>query len=240
MKILYLLPGNVEIGLGFEELARRGRIIQEMAAEKTQIDISYIQSGPSSIESAYEEYLAAPGVIEGAVQAEKNDYDGVIVGCFGDPGLDGARECCTIPIVGPGENAVLTAAMLGHKFSIVTVLDEIIPSLEKLVLCAGVDRKLAGVRATNVSVLEINRNPEIACRRAIEEAIKCRDQDGADTIVLGCMSLAFARMEGAIAKETGLTVINPVYASVKTLEGLVSQGLSQSKKAYPMPPKLRG
>jgi hypothetical protein len=37
----------------------------------------------------------------------------------------------------------------------------------------------------------------------------------------------------------GVPVVNPAVVSLKVLEGLVSSGLSQSKRAYPQPPKKK-
>ena len=103
-----------------------------MKRKDTIIHITDVESGPSSIESAYEEYLSVPGAVEKAIQAEKDSFDGIILGCFGDPGLEALREMVKIPVVGPGETAMHIAAMLGHRFSIVTVLDSVVPSLERL------------------------------------------------------------------------------------------------------------
>ena len=167
MKLLYLLPGNVEIGLGLEEMERRRGILQKYAAAGTEVVIDYIRSGPASIESEYEELVASVETIQKIMEAEKQGIDGVIIGCYGDPGLDGAREMVKIPVIGPGAASAYLAAMLSHRFSIVTVTESIVPALENLMLKNGLERKLASVRATNVSVLDVNRDPGIARRRAM-------------------------------------------------------------------------
>src|SRR6185437_11192832 len=72
-------------------------------------------------------YIAtrAEAQIGGAVALEmiaehQNGIDAVIIAAFGDPGLLGARELFDIPIVGMAEAPMLTACMLGRRFSIVT------------------------------------------------------------------------------------------------------------------------
>jgi len=57
-------------------------------------------------------------------------------------------------------------------------------------------------------------------------------------LILGCMSLAFLRVERELAEATGVPVVNPLLAGVKFLEALVAAGLHHSKRAYPRPPKL--
>ncbi len=238
MKLLYLLPGNVEKGLGFEEMERRRGVLQKYAAPDTEVCIDYIRSGPASIESEYEELIASVETVEKIIAAEKDGFDGVIIGCYGDPGLEGAREMVKIPVIGPGAASAYLAAMLCHRFSIVTITDSIVPALENLILKNGLDRKLASIRATNVSVLDINRDPDIARKRAMEEAVLARDNDGADCIVLGCMSLAFTEANFAMQDALKIPVVNPAVASLKMLETVVAAGLSHSKKAFQTPPKF--
>lgn len=241
MKLLYLIPGNVrEGGFGVEEMKRRERVLREYASPGTEVDAADVASGPPSIESMYEEALAVPGLVNAAVQAEKDGYDGIVIGCYGDPGLAAVREMAGIPVVGPGETSVLLAAMLGHHFSIVTVTDSIVGALEQLALAAGADRKLASVRPINVPVLDIGTHPEIVWERALAEAKAARDSDRADCIALGCMSMAFAGFDRKLSAELGIPVVNPAVCALKALEGLVSMGLSHSKRAYQTPPKLRG
>ena len=238
MKILYIVPGTMaQTDLGAEELERRKKILQSHAQKETIVDITDIESGPSSIESSYEEYLSVPGTVEKAIRAEKDGFDGMILGCFGDPGLEALREMVNIPVVGPGETSMHVASMLGHKFSIVTVLDSVVPSLERLAKVIGLYRRLASIRAVNIPVLELRENIESTTVRMIEESQKAIREDSTDVIVLGCMSMAFMEVSEMMKKVLDIPVVNPALVSLTVLEGLVNSGLSQSKKAYPFPPK---
>lgn len=238
MKILYIVPGTMaQTDLGSQELERRKKILQSHSQKNTIIDIADIKHGPRSIESAYEEFLSVPGTVEKAIQAEKEGYDGLILGCFGDPGLNALREMVKIPVVGPGETAMHVASMLGRKFSIVTVLDSVVPSLERLAKVIGLDRNLASVRAVNIPVLELRHNIESTTARMTEASQRAIMEDSADVIVLGCMSMAFMEVSEMMKKVLGIPVVNPALVSLKVLEGLVQAGLSQSKRAYPFPPK---
>ena len=187
-----------------------------------------------------DEYQAIPGVIEATVQAEKDGFDGVIIGCAGDPGVDGAREMVKIPVIGPAQASYVVCSMLGRRFSVITPLQELLGTTEGLVKKCGLGDSLASIRSTDITVLDINRNPGIAAERTLEEAQKCRDLDRADCVTLGCMSLAFAQIDKEISRQLGIPVVNPLTAAVHTLEALVRMGVSHSKKAYPFPIKLRG
>jgi len=239
MKIVYVVPGVMsQTELGSEELERRRGFLQERAGNDVRVEITDVEQGPSSIESVYEEYLSVPETVKKVVQAEDEGFDGIIVGCYGDPGIDAMREMVTIPVVGPGETSMLVGAMLGHRFSIITVLDTVVPPLEKLARIVGVERKLASVRAADIPVLELKKDIQATKKRMMAESEKAMTEDRADVIILGCMSMAFMGVSDEMQADLGIPVVNPAIVSLKVLEGLITAGLSHSKKAYPIPPKL--
>lgn len=240
MRLLYILPGNLSYSdTGRAEIERRRAILRRLAAPGTAVDTVDVPEGPLSIESAYEEYLAVPGTLRRVQEAEQTGYDGVIIGCFGDPGVDAARELVTIPVVGPAEASMLLAATLGHRFSIVTVLDSVVAPLRHLAARVGLASKLASVRAVEIPVLELARDRDRSIERMIAISRRAVQDDGADVLVLGCMSMGFLDAHGRIAAAVGTPVVNPVLAAVKLLEALIGAGLRHSKQAYPLPPKLR-
>lgn len=233
-RILYLVPGPLSRARGLEELERRRSHLQEWAFPGTEVGIAENPEGPGSIESAYEEYVSIPGSMELAASAEADGYDAIILGCFGDPGLDGFREILSIPIVGPCEASMHLAAQLGHSFGIVTVLDSVVEPLRKLARVAGLDSRVATVLACDIPVLELHDDSYGLVLEACEEAIAA----GSDTLVLGCMSMAFLGVAERLSEELGVPVLNPARTALKTAEALVSNGIAHSKKAYPVPPKV--
>jgi allantoin racemase len=239
MRGLYLIPGwMTQRDGGADELARRRAAVQRVAGQHWTMDAWEVIGGPLSIESAYEEYLSVPGAISRLVEAERAGFDGVVLGCFGDPGIEAMREMVSIPVVGPGEASMLMAASLGHRFSIVTVLATVIPLLERLAWQVGVDRKLASIRAIDVPVLELGRDPGDTLARMVREGEGARDRDRADVIIMGCMSMAFQDRQTEMAARLGIPVVNPVHAGVKMMQALCELGLRHSRRAYPAPPKL--
>jgi allantoin racemase len=192
--------------------------------------------GPVSIESMWEEYLHIPYLMDKCVQLEREGFDAIVPGCFADPGLDGVRELVSIPIVGPGASSMLAATALGHKFGILTVLENVVRPLENLALLTGVHSKLASIRHLDIPVLELNSDRERTFRRAIEVGQRMVEEDRADVLVLGCGTLSFRAHE--IEAAIGVPVINPLRCALRTAELLVRSGLTHSKRSYPVPPKL--
>lgn len=239
-RIQYLVPGPMSKGpMGVEEVRRREGLLNDWAFAGSEVTVVDVPDGPASIESSYEELLAVPATLAGVQQAEHDGFDAVILGCFGDPGLDAARELTRIPVVGPGESSLLLAASLGHRFSVITVLDSVIPAQELQAYRAGVRGKLASVRATDIPVLSLMRDIDASKRRVIEIGAAAVEDDRADVLVLGCMTMSFLDVAEDVSKALGVPVVNAGRTALKAAESLVSQGLAHSKRAFPTPPKLR-
>ena len=117
MKVVYVLPGPMSrTAEGKAEMERRLSVLRAYAAPDTQVDIVDVDEGPASIESLYEEYLSIPNTVEKMIEAEKAGYDAAILGCYGDPGLDAAREVTKeMVVVGPGEAGVMAADCRHHN-----------------------------------------------------------------------------------------------------------------------------
>lgn len=240
MRIVYVLPGPMgRTEEGQVEMGRRLRTLRSYAAPGTEVEISDVDEGPASIESMYEEYLSIPPTVEKMVELEKEGYDAAILGCYGDPGLDAVREVTErMVVVGPGEAGAMAAAMCGHRFSIVTVTRSIINALEHLMQKVGVAAKLASVRAIETPVLRLAEDREATVESMVSEGRKAIEEDRADTLVLGCMSMGFLDVAEEMSGSLGVPVVNPGKASLKMAEALVGAGLNHSKLAYMTPPKL--
>lgn len=240
MRVQYLIPGPMSRGqMGKKEMERRQTLLNAWAYAGTTVDVVDVPEGPTSIESVYEEMLAIPETLAGVQRAERDGYDAVIIGCFGDPGFDGAREIVTIPVIGPGQSSILLAAELGHRFSIITVMESILAPLEHQAHKAGVHHKLASVLSADIPVLELMNDRDATLVRMIEVGRQAVSRDRADVLALGCMTMSFLNVADELSAALGVPVINAGMAALKTAESLVSQGLSHSKRAYHTPPKLR-
>ena len=240
MRIAYVVPGPMSKGpMGLKEMRRREGLLNSWAFPGTEVSVVDVPDGPVSIESAYEEALSVPATIELIVKCERDGFDAAIIGCFGDPGIEAARELTTMPVVGPCESSLLLAAGLGHKFSVLTVFDSLIAGQEFLAVKAGVRAKLASVRATGIPVLDLMKDPDFTKRRLIEVADACVKQDRADAFLFGCMTMSFLDMGEEVAAAVGAPAVNAGKAALKHAEMLVSMGLSHSKTAFPMPAKMQ-
>lgn len=240
MRIAYIVPGPMSKSpLGVNEMRRREALLNSWTFPGTEVSVVDVPEGPSSIESAYEHALGVPATINEIMKCEREGFDAVIIGCFGDPGLEAARELATIPVIGPCETSQLLAASLGHKFSVLTNFDSNIAGQELLAHKAGVREKLASVRAVGIAVLDLMKDPERTTARLIETAELCVKKDRADALLFGCMTMSFLDIAERVSAAVGAPAINAGRAALKHSEMLVSMGLSHSKTAYPLPAKMQ-
>ena len=89
MRLKVIIPNS---GMDRDTLLQREKMLSAFAMPSTEISVECIAHGPESIESAYDEILAGPYVIQQAVEAEKAGFDAVIVYCGSDPAVAAARE----------------------------------------------------------------------------------------------------------------------------------------------------
>jgi allantoin racemase len=240
MRIQYLVPGPMRRAHPGEhdELARREKLLRGWAAPDTEVRALDSTDGPLSIESSYEDHLSVPALVQMLVAAERDDVDAVIIGCYDDPGIDALRELAQrTVVVGPAASAMHLAATIGTRFGIITVPEP--ASIRRYINANRLDQQLAGIGVIRSSVLTLA--DDVARTRAdVRAAGERLIADGADVLVLGCMSLAFLDFDTELSAELGAPVINPAKVALATAELLVRTGLAPSKLAYPTPTKMRG
>lgn len=235
MKIVYVVPGPMDEA----ELSRRGALLKEWAAPDSEVVIRCVEEGPASVESMYEEYLSIPATARLMFQLEQEGYEAAILGCAGDPGLDALREITTkMLVVGPGQASYLTAALLAHRFAVITVAHSLFDTCYELAYKTGVLAKLVSVQAVEVPVLEMAEDRAATLEKIVAAGRRAMREDRAQALVLGCMSMGFLGVAEQVQKILGLPVINPSSNALAVAEALVRSGLSHSKESFALPPKL--
>ena len=230
--ILYLVPG---VGLDEQEKKRREGLANTFLTHSAnRVVVDDVTEGPTSIESSVEEYMSVPGTLRKIVQVQK-DFDAIVLGCAGDPGLAPARELAEIPVIGPVESSIAAALMLGDRFSIVTVLDTIVPAIRHLLRSYGMADRCASVRVVDCPVLDLAGNRDTVLEALVEQGRAAVEQDGASSLILGCMSMAFLLMDEPAGEQLDIPVVNPAKVAIKSAEMLVTLGLSHSRRTYPTP-----
>jgi allantoin racemase len=197
-----------------------------MAAPGSEIVATQPPMGPVSIEGYYDEAFAVPGLLGEILAADSPDA--VVLACFDDTGLDAARCATDVPVVGIGEAAYHFASMVANRFGVVTTLSRSVPALEHNLARYGLAARCAGVRASDVPVLDLEREGSDARDRIAAEIELSLTQDRAEAIVLGCAGMT--DLARAFEQQFGVPVIDGVASAVKLAEAMVSLGLRTSRR----------
>ncbi len=239
MRIVYILPSPMgRTPAGAAEMARRCGKLREWAAPGTTVDIWDTTRGPMSIESMYEEYVSIPATAERVIDAENAGYDAAIIGCLGDPGVDAFRELSRMLVVGPAEVSFHAAATLGHRFSVITITQSMVGATRHQAERFGLSTRLASVRVVNTMVLDLGKDRASTVQKVVTQGRLALEEDGADTILLGCMSMGFLEIAEEASQILGCPVVNPSRYCLKATEALVGAQLKHSKRAFMTPPKI--
>jgi allantoin racemase len=229
MKLLLVNPNtSAAMTAGMAAEARR------IAAPGTEIVARQPSFGPASIESHFDEVFGAAGVCEQVRGAAADGVDAVVIACFGDPGLDAARELATAPVLGIAEAAFHAASLVASGFSVVTTLTRTCVIAERLVLRYGFERSCRGIHGTDIPVLALEACGEgvVAQIEAAARAALARDRS--EAIVLGCGGMA--QLCRRLQQRLGVPVIDGVGAAVKFAEALVGLNLTTAKVGVYAPP----
>src|SRR5579863_4875000 len=163
MNLLLINPNITEaMTASMAEEARR------FASPGTTITAVTAAFGTQYVENRAEAAIASHAVLD-ALAKHQCAADAAIVCAFGDPGLAAAREFADIPIVGIEEAAILTAWMLGRRYSIICLT----PRLRTWYIeCAqehGLAGRLASVRAVDQRIADITAAKQQLGARLLEE-----------------------------------------------------------------------
>jgi Asp/Glu/hydantoin racemase len=168
--------------------------------------------GAEMILSDYDLAIASQEVIR-IGQTEAENVDCIIIGAFGNPGLEELRRSLSCPVIGIGEAAILEAAANGRRFGIVTTTPDlkasIIEGVDKLLLSEA----LVGVRITEEDPLTLARNPEMQSRALYNACVKSFQTDGAQAVVIGGGPLSDSA--AMLERHFGEVIVQPIPAAIR-------------------------
>ena len=229
MRILVINPNSsVEMTQSIRE------VLERIRRDDTETDVIRTEGAPVAIQSAKDAALAIPHVLELVRKGNANGVDAIVLACFSDPGLEAARELSDALVLGIQETTLHIAAMLGHKYTILTPLAKRIASKEQDVRRFRAESACASVRALGMTVPETEADPTRAKARILAVAREAIEQDGAEVVVLGCAGMVGYAED--VERELEIVVLDPTTIAFKVAEALIDAGIRHSKRGlYAMP-----
>ncbi len=232
-RVLVIVP----FAMTAENLAlREGQLAGLQFGPDIRFEYRAVRAGPANYASHHDFALADVANFEAGCRAQAEGFDAVCIDTMSDSGVAALRSVLSIPVFGPGKASMLTALMLGDRFSILTMASRWKPLYKKALDELGLHHKCASVRAIEVppdnqallSGKEDDVFPllEAAGRKAIEE-------DGAEVLILG--STTMHQSHAWLQERLPVPIINPGPLSYKLAETALALGLKHSRVGYPAP-----
>ena len=205
------------------------------ARPDTLIRTTQPAAGPLTIESYYDEYLAIPHILAELIQNEGTS-DAFILACWGDPGIEAAREITRKPVIGIAEASLYVANSLGAKFGVVSTLKRTQHMVEKTIEKVGLSSRCALALCTDLPVAATEEDRDHTVN-VLEAGGRQVIAAGAEVIVLGCAGMS--GLDQQLAARLGVPVIDAVAAAVVWAEALVQLGAQTSKAMTYRAPELK-
>ncbi len=232
-KILTIVP----FAMSPENLSLRQQQLQGLQfGPDLHFEYRSVKAGPVNYSSHHDFVLADASIFEAGCRAQQEGFAAVCIDTMSDSGVAALRSVLDIPVFGPGKVSMLTALMLGDRFSILAMASRWKPLYKKALDELGMHHKCASVRAIEVSpdnqALLSGKEEEVFPLLAAA-AMKAIEIDGADVIILGSTTMhqAHAHLQARLP----VPVINPGPLSYKIAESMLALGHTHSRSAYPRP-----
>ena len=201
-----------------------------------QFEYRSVKAGPVNYSSHHDFVLADASIFEAGCRAQQEGFAAVCIDTMSDSGVAALRSVLDIPVFGPGKVSMLTALMLGDRFSILAMASRWKPLYKKALDELGMHHKCASVRAIEVSPDNqalLSGKEEEVFPLLEAAAMKAIEIDGADVIILG--STTMHQAHAYLQARLPVPVINPGPLSYKIAESMLALGHTQSRTAYPRP-----
>jgi allantoin racemase len=230
MRIKYIVPFPFdEVGLA----NRAAQLPAELRTPGVDYDFIPVKNSCHNADSAYELLILDAYIAEAGLRSEEEGYDAVIMDTVSDSGLAALRSRLSIPVLGPGLVQQHVAAMLGRRFSILTMWQRWVPMYEKTMAEYGTRHFCASIRPIDVrpdqEQLLVGKE-EVVFGKLEEQGRIAIEQDGADVLLIG--STTMHQSVEHLRRSLGVPVISPGTLSIKLAEVFVQLGLSQDEKFH--------
>jgi allantoin racemase len=233
MRIKYIVPFPFdEVGLA----NRAAQLPDELRTPGVDYEFVPVRNSCHNADSAYELLILDAYIAEAGLNSEEEGYDAVVMDTVSDSGLAALRSRLSIPVLGPGLVQQHVAAMLGRKFSILTMWERWRPLYEKTMAEYGTRHYCASIRSIGVRPDQeqlLAGKEEVVFAALEREGRAAIEDDHADVLLIG--STTMHQSVEHLRRTLGVPVVNPGPLAIKLAELFVTLGLSHSKQAYPSP-----
>ena len=178
---------------------------------------------PQATEYTYLEYLNVGQILDNAIKAEKEGYDGFILGCMTDPGHDIFLSILDIPVVFAGETSMYLGCLLGKKFALIARTERAASRISSNIRSYGLLERTLPSAFLNFSFETLSRSfedPAFVFDPFFKKCDELIDQ-GADVILSGCGVLSVLLAVNKVNEYKGAVILDMIGSLVKMAEMMV-------------------
>lgn len=191
--------------------------IQGWVDAKVQLETVTATFGAPYISCEYSYAVAGHAVLDAydkTIALYKDNFDAVLIACFGDPGLWALKERSNLKVTGIAEASFIQASRHG-RFAIVTGGVRWEPILRRLVQNLGFQEYLAGIEIVEMEGFELACNPHTAHIVLTNACIAACEKWQVDVVILG--GAGIAGMAQSIAPLVAVPLIDSLKAGINYL-----------------------
>lgn len=178
-------------------------------ADGPRIDCVTLEEGPRGIETQrHVDQVVGP--LCALIAREDNTSAAFVIACFGDPGLDSAKETTERPVFGICQAGITAALNHGEKVGILTnIAADVNPGLRHMRML-GLEGRIAGIEPIGIPVTGLD-DAQPSRRALVEAALRLKVR-GAEVLITGCAGMTPYKAD--IEAACGLAVIDPTHSAV--------------------------
>lgn len=222
------MPGRTTAGPALESMLLD--YAHSLTSPGTEVTVGWMDKTTSLLSSNFLGMLNDVYVVNDILKAQRQGFDGAMIGPHWDPGLYAAREAASIPVSGPLESAIMVAQTLGRRFAVLTVHEGYVPMIERSIRIYGAESRAISRRPVRKfgmtfdnAVAAATSSDDTFLREFTKLAMDCID-DGADVIIAGGQLFGpiFQRHGYVAIGQTGVPVVEVAACGLRMAETLVA------------------
>jgi Asp/Glu/hydantoin racemase len=184
------------------------RAVEGLREPGFSIECRTLTEGPPGILTQCDVDLVVAPLIK-TVRGRLGEFDGIVVACYSDPGVNSLREMLDVPVFGAARATLGYAATISTSVGVISLKSASVARHNAQARANGLADVLAGDRPADISVADLGEDAVVG--KLIRVARDLIEKDGADILILGCCGMS--RFAARIAEETGITVLDPSQVS---------------------------
>ncbi|WP_184358354.1 aspartate/glutamate racemase family protein [Rhizobium sp. BK602] len=142
-------------------------------------------------------------------------FDGIVIGAFGDPGIEQLRKVTDVPVIGICEASMIEASAGGRRFGIATVTPKLIVSFASKAEALGLNHLFTGTRLTKGDPEMLASDP-VSLANELAIAVEASfTLDGAEAVIIGGGPLGRAAAE--LGQRFSAPIVAPLTAAIRLL-----------------------